>query len=73
MTKIMGMNAYPFTLKTYDGNVYQVYILNAPTLDDAIIHSRLLMNTGKGVTFFQVHSTEMLNVHMSNVRTMTPH
>jgi hypothetical protein len=73
MQKIMGMNAFAFSLRMDDGQVHHVYVLNAQTRDEAIAHMRKMMTVGKGAIFFQVHKSEMLNVSMARVVHAAPH
>lgn len=73
MQKIMGMNAFAFTLRMDDGNIHQVYVLNARDRSEAISHMQKMMALGKGAIFFQVHKSEMLNVSMARVAHAAPH
>jgi len=73
MAKVLGMNAFTFTLLMRDGNMHQVYILNSRNRDEAIDHMNKLLRHGRGVTFFQPNKLDTVTVSMGYVFQALPH
>jgi hypothetical protein len=67
MTKILGMPAHAFRLLLSSGHTYDVYVLNCPSVGQALDHLNVMREKGYVADFFQVGRDDVVRINMADV------